>query len=142
MSMLKRKEFFGESSSSDINSDQQNRVVLGTEITGDIVSSSGILIEGEVFGNISCSGYVKVGSSGKIKGNLVCVNADINGTLDGELTIEGLLTLRSTARINGDIETFKLTIEEGAYFAGACVMRAPMAENNLNTEIEFDPEES
>lgn len=112
---VKAKRVFGESSSSDNNSDQPNKIISGTEITGDIISSTGILIDGEIMGNVSCSGYVKIGSSGKIKGNLVCVNADIEGSLDGELTIEGLLILRSTARIKGDIETLKLSIEEGAF---------------------------
>jgi cytoskeletal protein CcmA (bactofilin family) len=139
--MLKRKEFFGTSSSSDSSSDQVNRIISGTEITGDIVSNSGILIEGEVIGNISCSAQVKIGSSGKIKGNLVCLNAEIEGALDGELTIENLLILRSTARIKGDIEALKLNIEEGAFFEGACVMKAPMAKNNFNSDIELDSEE-
>ena len=92
-------------------------------------------------GNVSCSGYVKIGSSGKIKGNLVCVNADIEGSVDGELTIEGLLILRSTARIKGDIETLKLSIEEGAFFEGACVMRSPVSTASFNNDIEFDSEE-
>lgn len=139
--MLKRKEFFGESSSSDNNSDQPNKIISGTEITGDIISSTGILIDGEIMGNVSCSGYVKIGSSGKIKGNLVCVNADIEGSLDGELTIEGLLILRSTARIKGDIETLKLSIEEGAFFEGACVMRSPVSTASFSNDIEFDSEE-
>ncbi|MFM7667631.1 MAG: polymer-forming cytoskeletal protein, partial [Bacteroidota bacterium] len=55
--------------------------------------------------------------------NLVCIDADIAGTLEGELTIEHLLVLRSTARITGDIETVRLAIEEGGFFEGACVMK-------------------
>lgn len=140
--MLKRKEFFGASSSSDSSSDQVNRIIAGTEITGDIVSNSGIFVEGEVIGNISCSAQVKIGPSGKVKGNLVCLNAEIEGALDGELTIENLLILRSTARIKGDIEALKLNIEEGAFFEGACVMKSPIAKNSINTDFEFDSEES
>ena len=74
--MLKRKEFFGSSSVSE-TTDKVNVILTGTEITGDLVSNSNILIEGEVNGNVSCSGKVQIGTSGKIKGNLVCVNADI-----------------------------------------------------------------
>jgi cytoskeletal protein CcmA (bactofilin family) len=137
MDMLKRKEFFGTSSISE-NSDKVNVILSGTEITGDIVSNSNLLIEGDVIGNISCSGRVQVGTSGKIKGNLVCANADIEGSLDGELTIESLLILRSTARIKGDIQTLKLNIEEGAFFEGACVMKSPVSTNTFKTDIEFD----
>ena len=139
--MLKRKEFFGSGNSNENNSEQLNRVIAGTEITGDIVSTSGILIEGDVIGNISCSGQVKHGNSGKLKGNLVCVNAEIEGALEGELTIENLLILRSTARIKGDIEALKLNIEEGAFFEGACVMKAPLSSTSYNNDVSFDSEE-
>ncbi|MBP6033624.1 MAG: polymer-forming cytoskeletal protein, partial [Crocinitomicaceae bacterium] len=84
------------------------------------------------------SGKVMIGTSGKIKGNLVCVNAEIDGAMDGELTIENLLVLHSTARIKGDIQTMKLTIEEGAYFEGACVMKSPVSNTSMKSDFDFD----
>jgi cytoskeletal protein CcmA (bactofilin family) len=136
--MLKRKEFFGASTFNE-TSDKINVLLSGTEITGDIVSNSNLFIEGEVNGNISCTGRVQIGTSGKIKGNLVCLNADIEGSLDGELKIENLLILRSTARIKGDIQTLKLNIEEGAFFEGGCVMKSPVSTNStFKTDLEFD----
>jgi cytoskeletal protein CcmA (bactofilin family) len=136
--MLKRKDIFGVGSLNE-TSDKLNLFLSGTEITGDIVSNSNLLIEGEINGNISCSGKVQIGTTGKIKGNLVCANADVEGALDGELTIENLLILRSTARIKGDIQTLKLNIEEGAFFEGNCVMKSPVSTNNtFKADIEFD----
>ena len=132
-----RKELFGGNSTHD-QSDRLNKILSGTEITGDIISDSNLLIEGEIIGNVSCSGKVIVGTSGKIKGNLVCVNAEIDGAMDGELTIENLLVLHSTARIKGDIQTLKLNIEEGAYFEGACVMKSPVSQSTMKTDFEFD----
>jgi cytoskeletal protein CcmA (bactofilin family) len=117
--MIKR-DFFGSE-----NNGGFNKIIEGTEITGDIVSDSNIIIEGDVIGNVSCSGKVIIGNTGKISGNLVCIDADIEGTLEGELTIENLLVLRSTARITGDIETVRLAIEEGGFFEGACIMKKP-----------------
>jgi cytoskeletal protein CcmA (bactofilin family) len=132
-----RKELFGGNTTHD-QSDRLNKILSGTEITGDIVSDSNLLIEGEIIGNVSCSGKVVIGTSGKIKGNLVCVNAEVDGAMDGELTIENLLFLRSTARIKGDIQTLKLNIEEGAYFEGACVMKSPVSNTSMKTDFEFD----
>ena len=68
----------------------------------------------------------------------MCVNAEIEGGMDGELTIENLLLLKSTARIKGDIQTLKLTIEEGAYFEGACVMKSPVSTPTFNTNLDFE----
>ncbi len=133
--MLKRKEFFG-GNTSNTDSTEFNKILSGTEFTGDIVSDSNIQIEGDIIGNVSCSGKVLITSSGKLKGNLVCVNAEIDGTVHGELTVENLLTMRSTARIKGDIQSTKLTIEEGAYFEGACVMKSPMTTTTFTTDVE------
>ena len=133
--MLKRKEFFG-GNTSNTDSTEFNKILSGTEFTGDIVSDSNIQIEGDIIGNVSCSGKVLIGSSGKLKGNLVCVNAEIDGTVHGELTVENLLTMHSTARIKGDIPATKLTIEEGAYFEGACVMKSPMTTTTFTTDVE------
>jgi len=135
--MLKRKEFFGTTSTNE-GSSEINKILSGTELNGDLVSDSNIIIEGDVIGNVSCSGKVLVGASGKIKGNLVCVNAEIEGTLHGELTIENLLVMRSTARIKGDIQATKLTIEEGAYFEGSCVMKSPMTTTTFTTDVELE----
>ena len=132
-----RKELFGGNATHD-QSDRLNKILSGTEITGDIVSDSNLLIEGEIIGNVSCSGKVMIGTSGKIKGNLVCVNAEVDGAMDGELTIENLLVLHSTARIKGDIQTLKLTIEEGAYFEGACVMKSPVSNTSMKSDFDFD----
>jgi len=135
--MLKRKEFFGTTSTNE-GSSEFNKILSGTELNGDLVSDSNIIIEGDVIGNVSCSGKVLVGASGKIKGNLVCVNAEIEGTLHGELTIENLLVMRSTARIKGDIQATKLTIEEGAYFEGSCVMKSPMTTTTFTTDVDLE----
>jgi cytoskeletal protein CcmA (bactofilin family) len=132
-----RKDIFGGSSQVD-HADRLNKIVAGTEINGDLTSDSNIHLEGEVNGNVSCAGRVVIGSSGKINGNLVCVHAEIEGAMEGQLMVENLLVLRSTARIKGDIQTMKLHIEEGAFFEGACVMRAGVSSPKLDAEPAFD----
>jgi cytoskeletal protein CcmA (bactofilin family) len=135
--MLKRKDFFNSTAQYEKSTDT-NHIVQGTEINGDLVSDSNVLIEGEMNGNISCSGKVVIGSTGKIKGNLVCVHAEIQGAVDGEVTVEGLLTLTSTARIKGDIQTTKLVIQEGAIFEGSCVMKSPTAHTTFSSDVKLN----
>ena len=132
-----RKDIFGGSQTPD-TTDRINRIIAGTEINGDLTSDSNILLEGQVNGNVSCAGRVSIGTSGKINGNLVCVNAEIDGAMDGQLMVENLLVLRATARIKGDIQTMKLHIEEGAFFEGACVMRAGVSTQKLDVEATFN----
>ena len=121
--------------------DNLNRIVSGTTITGNINSEVNLIIEGEVHGNVVCSSKVTIGTTGMVKGNINCVNAEIEGHMDGELTIENLLVLKSTSKILGDIETLKLTIEEGAYFEGKCVMKSTKPQSSKSPVLEFDQED-
>lgn len=138
MAILGRKDVFGSNPTVESSSDKWNRILAGTELNGDIVSDSNIIIEGEINGNVSCAGKVHIGTSGKINGNLVCLNAEFEGAQDGELTIQNLLILRSTARIKGNIETLKLSIEEGAFFEGACIMKSPVSTTNFSQSVSFE----
>lgn len=102
--------------------DKLNVIVEGSKVIGDMITESNLRIDGEVVGNVSVSLKVVIGASGKIKGNLVCGAADVEGNIDGAIKVDGLLTLKSTAAITGDITTAKLEIEDGANFSGSCMM--------------------
>lgn len=102
--------------------DRLNVIVEGSKITGDFIAESNLRIDGQIHGNVTCSSKVVIGTTGYIKGNLICVDADIEGKIDGQLKIENLLSLRSHANIVGEITTAKIQIEEGAQFSGQCKM--------------------
>lgn len=99
-----------------------NVIVEGSKIIGDIITESNLRIDGEVLGNVTSASKVVIGSTGKIKGNLTCTDADIEGYIEGAMKIENLLSLRSAANVNGEISTAKIQIDEGAKFTGNCKM--------------------
>lgn len=105
-----------------------NRVVESTEIEGDIRCESNIRIDGTFKGNLTTKGRLVVGPSGKIDGTVLCQNAEVEGLVKGKINVQQLLSLKATARIEGDINTDKLSIEPGAAFTGACNMGAKMKE--------------
>jgi len=101
-----------------------NLLGAGTKINGDITSTGDFRIDGILVGNISISGKLVLGNTGKIEGNIQCTNADLSGEVKGIVNITEILSLKSTAKINGDIVTGKLAIEAGAIFTGTCNMGA------------------
>ncbi|MCO5260334.1 MAG: polymer-forming cytoskeletal protein [Crocinitomicaceae bacterium] len=115
--MISRKE---KTSSESVG--QINKLVEGTKVIGDIFADQNFRIDGEVKGNVSTSSRVVIGVNGKITGNLTCSEADIEGTVDGTVTVDGLMILRKTALINGELYTAKIQIDEGAVFNGQCKM--------------------
>ena len=99
-----------------------NIITAGTLIKGDITASGDFRLDGTLEGNIQLNGKLVVGDSGVVNGNILCVNANIIGTVNGNLSVKELLSLNATARVKGDILINKLSIEPGAIFTGKCRM--------------------
>jgi len=117
-------------------SKNQNKISEGTKIVGDITSKGGFRIEGIVEGNVKTDGRVVVGQSGKIKGTLVCDNADFEGEFSGKLDVAGTLTLKSTAKIDGEVLIGKLAVEPGASFNATCSMKGSVKSINKSRNDE------
>lgn len=101
------------------------RNILGKNTTfiGDIISEGDFRIDGIIEGSIKTTGRIIIGKGGKIKGNTTCNNADIEGSVIGDLSVNELLTLKSTANIQGEVIMNKLSVEPGAVFNATCSMK-------------------
>ena len=108
----------------DDNGTVINMIGAGTIITGDINSNGDLRIDGTLKGSVATEGKVVLGKNGVVEGDVVCNNADIAGEIKAKITVSQLLTLKSTAKLKGDIITNKLSIEPGAVFSGSCSMGA------------------
>ena len=108
----------------DMSNATINLIGGGTIVTGDIISKGDIRIDGRLKGSITTEGKIVLGPQGKIEGDVLCADADISGVVNAKITVSKLLSLKSTARLNGDIVSNKLSIEPGATFTGSCSMGA------------------
>jgi len=119
------------------NSNNINLISNGTEITGDILSHGDIRIDGTVTGTLNTKGKIVIGPTGRVKGEVICKNSEISGVIEGRITVNQLLNLKSSCRIMGDISTSKLSIEPGAKFSGNC----KMSDNDNNGDTAGTPKE-
>lgn len=110
-----------------------NRIVEGTTIKGDILSQADFRLDGELIGNFNSNGKIVVGPAGKIKGDIVCKNADIEGRFEGKIQVAEMLNIKSKAIIIGDVICSKLSVEPGAEFTATCVMK-----HNTKTSYQND----
>ncbi|MEJ2583925.1 MAG: polymer-forming cytoskeletal protein [Robiginitalea sp.] len=108
---------------------QPNRIEKNTKIKGEIVSEADFRIDGKLDGNLKTSGKVVIGKDGYIHGKVECVNADIEGSFNGELLVSDLLSLKSAAVIEGTVFVSKLSVEPGATFNASCSMKGKNAVN-------------
>jgi len=97
-------------------------IAQGTQVDGNLKVEGNIQIEGVVKGTLTSKGKVVIGNSGTVLGDVLCQHAEISGKIDGKLKIAEILFLKSSAKIDGDIQTGKLVMESGVQFNGNCSM--------------------
>ena len=125
----------------EVESNSINIITAGTLIKGDISASGDFRLDGTLEGNIQLNGKLVVGDSGIVNGNVLCVNANIIGTVNGNLSVKELLSLNATARVKGDILINKLSIEPGAIFTGKCRMLDEVRQQQENATPEAEEAE-
>jgi cytoskeletal protein CcmA (bactofilin family) len=88
-------------------------------IKGELSGNEDIYVDGQLEGSIQLPGNsVTVGPNGRVKANIAAKNLTVGGTLDGNVHASERTELRKTAVVNGDVQTRRIAIEEGAYFKG------------------------
>jgi cytoskeletal protein CcmA (bactofilin family) len=117
-----------------VDTSSVNLIGSGTKILGDITSAGDVRIDGQLTGNITTTGKFVLGASGLVDGNVNSINADISGEIKGTVNVTEILSLKSSAKVNGDIVTGKLSIEPGALFTGTCSMGGKVKNINQTTQ--------
>ncbi|RXP49333.1 polymer-forming cytoskeletal protein [Lutibacter sp. HS1-25] len=107
---------------------ERNVIGTNTSILGDVISEGDFRIDGKVEGTIKTGGRVVIGKTGIAIGKIYCTDADIEGNFSGELQVENILTLKSSATISGEVTIGKLSIEPGAAFNATCIMKNAVKE--------------
>ena len=101
---------------------QVNMIGDGTVLEGTLQSEGDVRISGKLIGKLKVTGKVSIAPEGAVEGEIHASSADVSGRIEGEVHIEERLLLRSTANVEGNIQTARLVMEEGATFNGRCQM--------------------
>lgn len=117
-----------------------NTFASGTIIHGEVNSEGDVRIDGKINGTLISKAKVVIGASGSVEGDVFCQNASIEGRVKGKLEVGQLLDLKKTARIDGDIVTKKIVVEEGAKFNGTCSMTGSKSMINGESSKQSRPE--
>ena len=95
----------------------------GTIVTGEANFKAMMRVDGHLSGRVSSSsGTLIVGANGKVDANIEVAVAVIHGTINGDIIATQRLELGRAAKVNGNIQTPSLIIEQGAIFEGSCKM--------------------
>jgi cytoskeletal protein CcmA (bactofilin family) len=88
-------------------------------IRGDVSANEDIYVDGQVEGSILLNGNVlTVGPNGRVHANVAAKSVVVSGTVEGNIQVSERTEMRKTAVVTGDVETRRISIEDGAYFKG------------------------
>lgn len=90
----------------------------GSEFEGKLSFKDTVRIDGRFRGEIASENTLIVGESGEIEACIKSKTIAISGTVDGDVIAGTKVVLHKTAKVNGNIETPSLVMEEGAYVNG------------------------
>lgn len=91
-------------------------------IEGEIKSETDIRIDGKIKGILHCTAKVVIGATGEFEGDLQCKEASVEGHFSGRMEINGLLFIKKTAKLEGEVFYKKMVVEEGAVISGTLTM--------------------
>lgn len=111
------------------NVNEVSRIAAGTSFKGEMSSPGDIRIDGAFEGKIFSKGRVVVGDKAVVKGDIVCVNMDFCGTLEGNVFVKDTLSLKKGCKVTGNLNIKRLQVELDASFNGNC---------HMITDAEFD----
>jgi cytoskeletal protein CcmA (bactofilin family) len=103
----------------------------GTTLTGNIVFTGGLRIDGTVIGNVHASNgessTLVISEQAKVIGEIKVSHLVVNGSIEGPVHASDYLELQSKARIKGDIHYQQLEMHVGAAVDGKLMVEAPVA---------------
>jgi cytoskeletal protein CcmA (bactofilin family) len=90
----------------------------GMTIVGNCETDGTVRIEGSVNGSVKAGKAVVIGKQGVVTGDINTQDAVISGRVEGTLVAASRLELQATCRIDGEVYTRRMQLEEGAVLNG------------------------
>jgi cytoskeletal protein CcmA (bactofilin family) len=88
-------------------------------IKGEISGNEDMYVDGQIEGSIQLLGNsLTIGPNGRIHASVAAKNVTVGGSLQGDIKATERTEMRKSAVVNGDVQTRRIAIEEGAFFKG------------------------
>jgi cytoskeletal protein CcmA (bactofilin family) len=88
------------------------------KVVGDCSSDGTIRIEGQVEGSVKAAKSVVIGKDGVVVGDVVTQDAIVAGRVNGSVSAESRVELQTTCRVQGDIRSRRIKLDEGGQVDG------------------------
>jgi cytoskeletal protein CcmA (bactofilin family) len=103
----------------------------GSSFEGKLSFKDTVRIDGHFSGQITSENTLVVGETGVIEADIRSQTVIVSGTIHGNLVAAKRVVLHKSARVDGDVETPSLVMEEGAVLNGKLNMAAAGPKKSL-----------
>lgn len=112
--------------------------IIGSSVKleGNFSCQGGIVVEGEVKGNLKTSSLLDVGVKAVVTADIEAAEARVAGEIKGNLRVNGFLEIASSAKIYGDIEASSISVGQGAVLKGKILVLGNEVKNHKSKEKE------
>ena len=107
------------------NSSLETFISKDVTIKGELTTDGIVRIDGNFEGTIRADGLI-IGKTGEIKGDVAAREIMVDGNIEGNINALETIEINPDGKVQGDIQTFKLIISEGAFFVGRSSMQRPL----------------
>jgi cytoskeletal protein CcmA (bactofilin family) len=96
------------------------KLIVGRDITlsGEIAACDHLIVEGTVEASVKDCHRLEVAEAGLFRGAVEINEAEIAGRFEGQLNVQGRLSVRSTGRIEGKVQYGELAVDAGGTLDG------------------------
>ena len=109
-------------------SDVVSVVAPGMTILGDVMCDGTVRVEGKIEGSVKATKSVVVGKDGRITGDIDTQDVVIAGSVVGTVVGASRVELQETCKIEGDIRSRRVKLDEGGRIEGRLHMTAKAAD--------------
>ncbi len=101
-------------------------------IDGDLRGEEDLRIEGEVKGTVQLkNNALRIGTEGRVRATVYAHSIDVEGLVEGDLFGLERVTIHKSARVQGNITSPRVSLEDGAQFKGSIEMDKQAVESAL-----------
>lgn len=104
--------------------DNHYPTTLGNDVLfkGELRAQKGVRLMGKFEGNIHSESELLIADGALMTGNVKSETVRVEGQVKGNLEVTQKVSLSASARVEGDLQTARLEVAEGAMLVGQCMI--------------------
>jgi cytoskeletal protein CcmA (bactofilin family) len=102
---------------------------------GQLQFEKGVKLLGKFEGEITSEGQLLVAEGATLTGDVKAGSVRVDGQIKGNLNAKTKVQLSASARLEGDVQTQRLEVAEGAVLVGRCVVGVNGQQSKPTTDV-------